>query len=150
MQQDPDEVRIPKSHAPEEIVETVKMKLSNSENDNVNVGQLLICDSTESLIGSPSLSDEDSTSTSDLEQKNVPGVLQNQSQIALARDAVENERVELIPHMSSFIVQANNNKTYSVQMFPKETCNCPSTTTCWHIIASKISLGSHHSAPSII
>ena len=87
MQQDPDEVTIPKSHAPEEIVETVKMKLSNSENDNVNVGQLKdelshpvpIFNSTESLIGSPSLSDEDSTSSSDLEQKNVPGVLQNQS-----------------------------------------------------------------------
>ena len=130
LQQDPDEVRIPKSHAPEEIVETVKMKLSNSENDNVNVGQLKdesshpvsIFDSTESLIGSPSLSDEDSTSTSDLEQKNVPGVLQNQSQIALARDAVENKRVELIPHMSSFIVQGNSNKTYSVQLFPKEKC----------------------------
>ena len=113
LQQDPDEVRIPKFHAPEEIVGAIKMKHSNSENDHVNVGQLKdesshpvpIFDSTESLIGSPSFSDEDSTSTSDLEQKNVPGVLQNQSQIVLARDAVENNRVELIPHMSSFIVQ---------------------------------------------
>ena len=63
------------------------------------------------------------------------------SQIALARDAVENKRVELIAHMSSFIVQSHNKKTYSVQLFPKEKCNCPSTTTCWHIIASKLSLG---------
>ena len=38
---------------------------------------------------------------------------QNQSQIALARDAVENKRVELIAHMSSFIVQSHNKKTYS-------------------------------------
>ena len=72
---------------------------------------------------------------------------QNQSQIALARDAVENKRVELVPNMSAFIVQGNNQKTYSVQLFPKEKCNCPSTTTCWHIIASKLSLGIHNIIP---
>ena len=39
---------------------------------------------------------------------------------------------------------SNNQKTYSVQLFPKETCNCPSTTTCWHIIAVKLSVGNHN------
>ena len=77
----------------------------------------------------------------DLPEKSLQTVHQNQSQIVLARDAVENKRVELIAHMSSFIVQSHNKKTYSVQLFPKEKCNCPSTTTCWHIIASKLSLG---------
>ena len=77
----------------------------------------------------------------DLPEKSLQTVHQNQSQIALARDAVENKRVELIAHMFSFIVQSHNKKTYSVQLFPKEKCNCPSTTICWHIIASKLSLG---------
>ena len=49
--------------------------------------------------------------------------------------------------MSSFIVQSNNRKTYSVQLFPKEKCNCPSTATCWHIIASKLSVGMHNIIP---
>ena len=39
-------------------------------------------------------------------------------------------------------------KTYSVQLFPKETCNCPSTTTCWHIITSKLSVGNLNVMPS--
>ena len=65
----------------------------------------------------------------------------NQLQIALAREAVQNKRVELIPHMSSFVVQSSNHKTYSVQLNPRETCNCPSTTTCWHIIAANLSVG---------
>ena len=48
---------------------------------------------------------------------------QNQSQIALARAAVEDKRVELVPNISAFIVQSINQKTYSVQLFPKEKCN---------------------------
>ena len=40
---------------------------------------------------------------------------QGQSQIALASDAVDNKRVELVLNISSFIVQSNNRKTFSVQ-----------------------------------
>ena len=50
--------------------------------------------------------------------------------------------------MCSFIVQSNNQKTYSVKLFPKETCNCPCTTTCQNIIASKLSVGNHNVMPS--
>ena len=57
----------------------------------------------------------------------------------LTRHALETKRVELVASMSAFIVQGNSGKTYSVQLFPKERCNCPSTTTCWHIIAAKMS-----------
>ena len=40
-------------------------------------------------------------------------MFQNQSQIALARAAVKDKRVELVPNMSAFIVQSINQKTYS-------------------------------------
>ena len=33
-------------------------------------------------------------------------------------------------------------------MFPNKKCNCPSTTTCWHIIVSKLSLGIHNVIPT--
>ena len=168
LQQKSDEIRIPKPYSPEEIVETVKMKINDSINldkpkaekledffsaipnnthvacpeENGSLDQsshpVPVFNSTESLIGSVTSSSETLAETSHSLQ-NV-----QQSQIALARDAVENIWVELIPHMSSFIVQSNNQKTYSVQLFPKETCNCPSTTTCWHIIAAKLSVGNHN------
>ena len=152
LQQAPEDLRIPKSYAPEEIVDTVKMQLQDplkvnqsnldTENSllpnnstfnknlpsspmNINEGDDLsshpmpILNSTASLIGK----DINVSITSHVTQ-------QNQSQIALACDAVENKRVELVPNMSAFIVQSNNQKTYSVQLFPKEKCNSPSTTTC--------------------
>ena len=107
-----------------------------------------ILNSTESLIGIKSMSDTDSnTSSSDMPHKNE-NIQHNQSQIALAWDAVENKRVELVSHMSSFLVQGSNQKTYSVQPYPKEVCNCPSTTTCWHIIATKLSIGIINTIPA--
>ena len=54
----------------------------------------------------------------DIDEKNhIPQI---QSLLAPVRNAVENNRVELIGNMFSFIVQSNNEKTYSVQLFPKE------------------------------
>ena len=50
-------------------------------------------------------------------------------------------KVELIVNMSSFIVQSSNEKTCSVQLFLKEWCNCPLTTSCWHIITCKLTIG---------
>ena len=38
-------------------------------------------------------------------------------------------------------MRSSNGKTYTVHLYSKEMCNCPSTTTYWHIIASKLSLG---------
>ena len=61
---------------------------------------------------------------------------------------MEDKRVELVPKMSAFIVQSINQKTYSVQLFLKEKCNCPSTTTCWYIIALKLSVGMHDVMPA--
>ena len=110
-----------------------------NEGDDLSSHPVPILNSTASLIGK----DINVSITSHVTQ-------QNQSQIALACDAVENKRVELVPNMSAFIVQGNNKKTYSVQLFPKEKCNCPSTTTCWHIITSELSLGIHNIIPGKI
>ena len=76
-------------------------------------------------------------------EKEIDGntLQKNLSQVALARHALKTKRVELVASMFAFIVQGNSGKTYSVQLSPKERCNCPSTTTCWHIIAAKMSCG---------
>ena len=85
-----------------------------------------ILNSTESLIGTrlPSYGNDYTLNGSTIQKssENIPE--KNQSQIALAREMVQNKRVELIPHMSSFDVQRSNHKTYSVQLNPREKCGC--------------------------
>jgi hypothetical protein len=62
------------------------------------------------------------------------------SVLALARYIVENNFISLVPSQGVFVVQGRSNK-YCVTIFPKETCQCPSTTTCHHILAAKMSIG---------
>lgn len=62
------------------------------------------------------------------------------SQHALAKYIVDNNLITLVPSQAAFIVQGRNGK-YCVTLFPKETCQCPSTTTCFHILAAKMSIG---------
>ena len=122
--------RIPKSYAPEEIVDTVKMQLQ----DPLKVSQSNL-DSENSLFANNSTFKQNIPSShgntdevDDLSSYPTPtlnstvsligkdinvsvtsqGMQQNQSQKALAQEAVENNRVELVPYMSAFIVQGNN------------------------------------------
>ena len=46
-----------------------------------------------------------------------------------------------VPEMECFIVKCSNYARYAVKLFPKETCQCPSTSQCYHIVAAKISIG---------
>ncbi|CAG2237568.1 unnamed protein product [Mytilus edulis] len=62
------------------------------------------------------------------------------SQHALAKYIVDNNLITLVPSQAAFIVQGRNGK-YCVTLFPKKTCQCPSTTTCFHILAAKMSIG---------
>jgi hypothetical protein len=48
--------------------------------------------------------------------------------------------ITLVPTRGAFIVQGRSGK-YCVTLFSKESCQCPSTTTCFHILAAKMSIG---------
>jgi len=43
--------------------------------------------------------------------------------------------------MGTFTVLGSNGKPHVVRLFPTEDCSCPSVSTCYHIVAVKISLG---------
>ena len=61
----------------------------------------------------------------------------NCSQQALTRYIVENNFISLVPSQGAFV-----GVTSIVTIFPKETCQCPSRTTCHHhILATKMSIG---------
>ena len=63
------------------------------------------------------------------------------SQLYMARAVIKEGRITNVPAQSSFLVSATNStKKYAVQLHP-ETCSCPSTRTCHHILAAKISAG---------
>ena len=73
--------------------------------------------STESLIGT---SVPESGNSPLGEQNTFQTIETNQPQVALAWDAVENQRVELIPHLSSFIVQSNNKNIKCTAIIKRE------------------------------
>ena len=41
-----------------------------------------------------------------------------------------------------------SSRPHAVTLFPKESCTCPSTTTCYHILAAKYSIGIEVKTPS--
>lgn len=45
------------------------------------------------------------------------------------------------PKLKTFTVLGSQNKPHVVKVFPTEYCSCPSSTTCYHTIAVKLSLG---------
>ena len=43
--------------------------------------------------------------------------------------------------MQCFLVKGTKDARYAVQLFSKQTCQCPSTSQCYHIVAAKMSIG---------
>ena len=62
------------------------------------------------------------------------------SQQSLARFIEENNLITLVLQQGAFIINGQKGK-YCVTLFPKETCHCVSTSTCYHILAAKMSIG---------
>ena len=62
------------------------------------------------------------------------------SQHALAKHVLDNKLITLVPTQGAFIVHGRSGK-YCVTLFPKESCQCPSTNICFHILAAKMSIG---------
>ena len=53
---------------------------------------------------------------------------------------MDNNLITLVPTQGAFIVHDRSGK-YCVTLFPKESYQCPSTTTCFHILAANMSIG---------
>jgi len=45
------------------------------------------------------------------------------------------------PAKAAFLVSRKDGPIYVVTLFPKESCSCPTVTTCCHIVATKRSIG---------
>lgn len=63
------------------------------------------------------------------------------SQKALAIQTLRDKRVIHVPEARSFIVEGSTGEKYAVELHPQEKCQCPSLSTCYHIMAAKMSIG---------
>ena len=57
-----------------------------------------------------------------------------------ARCVVEQHKISLDPNLQVFTVMGTS-KPHAVTLHPKESCSCPSTSSCCHILAAKLSIG---------
>ena len=117
---DPSEVDIPKEVCdPDSIVSRVKGQISKDQQpEEFHDNQ------TPSASNIPSA------------QRSVPS-----TQHSLAIEVVRQKKVYHVPEAGSFVVEGSNGDKYSVQLYPKESCSCPSLATCYHILAVQMSIG---------
>ena len=83
-------------------------------------------------------SDHDTPTTDTITEHNFPSFVTSQHD--LAKYVLDNNLITLVPTQGAFIVQDRSGK-YCVTLFPKESYQCPSTTTCFHILAANMSIG---------
>ena len=105
------------TYHPKDIVQRIKGKLASEITANI--------DAMKSLNDS---------------KEERPGCLLQLSQKERARCVVEQRKISLDPNLQAFTVMGTN-KPHVVTLDPKETCSCPSTTSCYHILAAKLSIG---------
>lgn len=63
------------------------------------------------------------------------------SQTARAKLVLSENRISFDPKLGVFIVKNSEGHHNAVKLFPKQSCTCPSTSECYHIISAKMSLG---------
>lgn len=54
---------------------------------------------------------------------------------------MDNNLITHNPSLGVFTVLGTSGNPQAVRLFPKESCSCPSTTQCYHILAAKMSIG---------
>ena len=63
------------------------------------------------------------------------------SQNSRANLVLTENRISFDAKLGVFIVKNTEGKHHAVTIFPKQTCTCPSTGECYHIISARMSLG---------
>ena len=57
------------------------------------------------------------------------------------RSIVEKKEISHNQSLGVFTVLGTTGKPHAVRLFPKESCTCPSTSQCYHILAVRMSVG---------
>lgn len=151
-----DEISIPKHLLkPDDIVQHVMGEIDTIREDctteqDSNADREKKSDSVENELVDTDLVDTDIVTTTDTilqsEEVEEGKIVSNENtlqdkdltQKSLARLTVENGHVTFVQQQRAFMVKGTQGTNYAVTLLPKETCQCPSTTHCYHIIAAKL------------
>lgn len=63
------------------------------------------------------------------------------NQVGLAHIAINERRVKIVEDGAWVVMETDGITPCAVRLFPKETCTCPSTKTCYHITACRLMIG---------
>jgi hypothetical protein len=127
---DVEDINIPESVChPDKIVDLVK--------GEIEFGRDIACDN----INDTTICENYSGRSSETDGNSNSAVGKVSSQKSLALDVLKKNGVVHVPSLGAFLVQGSKGDKYAVSLFPKEKCQCPSTSTCYHIIAAKLSVG---------
>ena len=58
-----------------------------------------------------------------------------------SRFIIENKQISHNQELGVFTVLGTTGRPHAIRIFPKESCTCPSTGRCYHILAVKMSIG---------
>lgn len=61
--------------------------------------------------------------------------------LVVFRFLVENNMISHNPTLGVFTVLGTTRNAHAIRLFLKESCTCPSTSQCYHILAVKMSIG---------
>ena len=62
-----------------------------------------------------------------------------------AQHVIAEKKISFDVGLKTFIILGSGNKPQAVKLFPKPTCTCPSTVSCYHILAAKLCIGMENS-----
>ena len=63
------------------------------------------------------------------------------SRYSLAKSAINDNRVKLVGDGAFVVQEISGNLPRAVTLFPKRSCSCSSTKTCYHVLACTIAIG---------
>jgi hypothetical protein len=118
--------------SPTEVVEKIRRE-QNISKENLKVG-------TQEEVVDPNLPDK-AAEAGDLIggegiSQSIPGTSE-----ARARFIIDNQQISHNQSLGVFTVVGTSGNAHAVRLFPKESCTCPSTNTCYHILAVRMSVG---------
>ena len=147
---DPDTIEFPKNIChPDSMIHLIKGKISaiiTDETENQTNSEDIIKSIAGELKGNSNNVNEPKTQNADSPLHDATysdnrSPVKLASQHSLAVQAISDNGITLVPSMKAFMVKGSKETKYSVTLFPKETCNCPATTRCFHIIAVMMAIG---------
>ena len=141
---DPETVILPKRVChPDKMIEMIKGDIQALERERKTLDDLQMSENEKSHQSVQEEKENTETLIKMSENQKQYGAVEKQkhSQKSLAMKTIADHGISLVPDMGCFLVKGNGCKKYAVTLYPKESCQCPSTGRCYHILSAMMAIG---------